>query len=54
MRIIVDADAFPNVIKDILIRAGERMHVPLVFVACKRLRLGRSANVTSKIGRAHV
>lgn len=47
MRIIVDADAFPNVIKDILIRAGERMHVPLVFVACKRLRLARSANVTS-------
>ena len=47
MRILVDADAFPNVIKDILIRAGERMHVPLVFVACKRLRLGRSANVSS-------
>ena len=47
MRIFVDADAFPNVIKDILIRAGERMHVPLVFVACKRLRLERSDSVSS-------
>ena len=47
MQILVDADAFPNVIKDILIRAGERMHVPLVFVACKRLRLERSDGISS-------
>jgi hypothetical protein len=46
MRIYIDADAFPNVIKDILIRAGERMGVPLVFVACKKLRFGRSANIS--------
>jgi hypothetical protein len=47
MRIYVDADAFPKVMKDILVRAGKRMHVPLVFVACKRLRLERSSNVSS-------
>ncbi len=33
MQILVDADAFPNVIKDILIRVSVRFHVPLVFVA---------------------
>ncbi|MDA8127051.1 MAG: YaiI/YqxD family protein [Deltaproteobacteria bacterium] len=46
MRIYVDADAFPNVLKDILFRAAERMQVPLVFVACKRLSFGRSANIS--------
>jgi len=47
MRIFIDADAFPNVLKDILIRAGKRMNVPLFFVACKRLRLERSAGISS-------
>ena len=33
MTIWVDADACPNVIKDILYRASERMQMPLVLVA---------------------
>ena len=38
MRIWVDADACPAVIKDILFRAAQRTHIPLVLVANKRLR----------------
>jgi len=45
MKIYIDADAFPNVIKDILIRASERLNVPLVFVANKLLRVKKSANI---------
>ncbi|MGA2553892.1 MAG: YaiI/YqxD family protein [Smithella sp.] len=46
MRIFVDADAFPNVIKDILIKASLRLNVPLVFVANKPLRLDRHAHIS--------
>lgn len=33
MRILVDADSCPVVVKEILYRAAERVHVPLVLVA---------------------
>ena len=46
MRIFVDADAFPNVIKDILIKASLRLNVPLVFVANKPLRLDKHAHIS--------
>ncbi len=46
MRIFIDADAFPNVIKDILIRASLRLNVPLCFVANKPVRVEGSANIT--------
>jgi uncharacterized protein len=46
MRIYIDADAFPNVIKDILMRAAERLKVPLVFVANKPVRIDGNANVS--------
>jgi len=38
MRIWVDADACPNVIKEILFRASERTQVPLTLVANQPLR----------------
>lgn len=38
MRIWVDADACPNVIKDILYRAAERLRVSLILVANQPLR----------------
>ena len=38
MRIWVDADACPNVIKDILFRAAERAQVPLTLVANQAIR----------------
>jgi uncharacterized protein YaiI (UPF0178 family) len=42
MQIWVDADACPQVIREILFRAADRLHVPLVLVANKTLRLPAS------------
>ncbi|HEX2603564.1 MAG TPA: YaiI/YqxD family protein [Oxalicibacterium sp.] len=38
MHIWVDGDACPNVIKDVLFRAAERLEIPLTLVANKLLR----------------
>jgi len=38
MQIWVDADACPNVIKDVLFRAAERLEIPLTLVANRLLR----------------
>jgi len=46
MRIFIDADAFPKVIKDVLIRASVRLKVPLCFVANKPVRVEGAAEVT--------
>ncbi|WP_261844538.1 YaiI/YqxD family protein [Aliamphritea ceti] len=43
----VDADACPNVIKDILYRAAERKQVPTVLVANQFLRVPQSAYIRS-------
>ena len=42
MRIWVDADACPNVIKEILYRAAKRSQVPLTLVANQSLRIPKS------------
>ena len=42
MQIWVDADACPRVIKNILFRAAERLHVPLTLVANRLLQTPRS------------
>ncbi len=42
MKIWVDADACPVVIKDILYRASERTRVPLMLVANRRIEIPRS------------
>ena len=47
MRILVDADACPNVIKEILFRAADRVRVPVILVANKPLRTPRSPHVKS-------
>lgn len=47
MRIWVDADACPNVIKEILFRAAERVRVPLILVANKVLRTPPSRYIKS-------
>ena len=41
MRIFVDTDAFPNGIRDILIKASQRLNLPLIFIANKFLRLDK-------------
>jgi uncharacterized protein YaiI (UPF0178 family) len=47
MRIWVDADACPRVIKEVLFRAAERVRVPLTLVANMELHVPRSAWVRS-------
>lgn len=46
MQIFIDADAFPNVIRDILIKASQRLNIPLIFVANKPLRLEKLSNLS--------
>ena len=46
MQIFIDADAFPNVIRDILVKASVRLNVPLIFVANKPLRLEKLSNLS--------
>jgi hypothetical protein len=46
MQIFVDADAFPNGIRDILIKASLRLNLPLIFVANKPLRLEKLSNLS--------
>ena len=46
MQIFIDADAFPNVIKDVLIRASMRLNVPLCFVANVPVRVEGAANIS--------
>ena len=47
MQIWVDADACPNVIKEILFRAAERVGIPLILVANKTLRTPPSSYISS-------
>jgi len=48
MKIWVDADACPNVIKDILYRAAERTRTELVLVANQPLAIPRSALISRR------
>ena len=47
MQIWVDADACPNVIKEILFRAAERLQIPLILVANRFLRTPPSRYISS-------
>jgi uncharacterized protein YaiI (UPF0178 family) len=47
MRIWVDADACPGPVRDVLLKASQRLKVPLVFVANKALSLPRSELVST-------
>jgi hypothetical protein len=47
MRIWVDADACPGPVRDVLLRASQRLKVPLVFVANRALSLPRSELVST-------
>lgn len=47
MRIWVDADACPNVIKDILVRAAQRTHIAMTLVAGQAVQTPRSRWVTA-------
>jgi uncharacterized protein YaiI (UPF0178 family) len=45
MKIWVDADACPNVIKEILFRAADRVAVPVVLVANQFIQVPRSPHI---------
>ena len=45
MQIWVDADACPNVIKEILFRAADRMAVPVILVANQSIQVPRSPHI---------
>ncbi len=47
MKIFVDADACPNVIKEILYRAAERVQCPLLLVANQGLTIPKSKYIKS-------
>lgn len=47
MKLWVDADACPGPVRDILVRASQRLEVPIVFVANKHLSLPRSELISS-------
>jgi uncharacterized protein YaiI (UPF0178 family) len=46
MQIVVDADAFPSLLNDILLRAVQRVRVPVVFVSNKVLRFEPSSLIS--------
>ena len=47
MRIFVDADACPAAVKEIVVRAAERLAVSAVFVANKTIRVPASRFVST-------
>lgn len=47
MAIWVDADACPNVIKEILFRAAERVQMPMTLVANQNIRVPPSRFIRS-------
>ncbi|NMO23058.1 YaiI/YqxD family protein [Pyxidicoccus fallax] len=47
MKLWVDADACPGPVRDILLRASQRLKVPIVFVANRALSLPRSELVST-------
>lgn len=48
MKILVDADALPGMVKELLFKAAERERVKLIMVANKRLRANGSAYISSQ------
>ena len=46
MRILLDADAFPNAVKEILFRAAERVKVNLILVANVPLQIPESSYIS--------
>jgi uncharacterized protein len=49
MQILVDADATPAAVKEILFRAAERRKIPLILVANQRMRVPDSVYISSVV-----
>jgi len=46
MKILVDADAFPNVIKDIMFRAAGRHRIPMILFANQQVNIKKSPYIS--------
>ncbi|MCP4180832.1 MAG: YaiI/YqxD family protein [bacterium] len=46
MKIYIDGDAFPNMLKPILLRAIERVKLPTIVISNKRISIGISKYIT--------
>ena len=54
MRLLIDGDAFPNLLKPIVTRAVERLQLPAVVVANKRVKIGASPLIRYEIVEAGI
>ncbi|MEA3490454.1 MAG: YaiI/YqxD family protein [Campylobacterota bacterium] len=46
MRLFIDGDAFPNLIKPIVFRSIERLSIPTFVISNKRISIGKSEYIT--------
>lgn len=49
LKVFVDADAFPNLLKPILFRSIERLHLETFVIANKKVNIGKSDLITYMI-----
>lgn len=49
MTLYIDGDAFPNLLKPIVLRAIERLSIPTIVIANKKIKIGNSAHIDSII-----
>ncbi|RYA24829.1 YaiI/YqxD family protein [Malaciobacter halophilus] len=49
MILYVDGDAFPNLLKPILLRAIERLALQTIVIANKKINIGKSSNISYMI-----
>ena len=45
MTLFIDGDAFPNLLKPIVLRSIERLHIPTKVIANKKINIGKSAYI---------
>ena len=49
MTLFIDGDAFPNLLKPIVLRSIERLNIPTYVIANKKINVGKSSFITSVI-----
>lgn len=45
MRLFIDGDAFPNLLKPIVLRSIQRLHIPTIVIANKRVSIGDAKEI---------
>ena len=49
MTLFIDGDAFPNLLKPIVLRSIERLAIPTIVIANKKITIGKSKHIESII-----